>query len=257
MPTDETRILTNARCLSEGVDVPALDAVVFFHPRNSMVDVVQSVGRVMRKSEGKDYGYIILPVAVPPNESPAAVLDDNKRFKVVWQILNALRAHDERFDARVNSLSLNEGDADLPVETDHTGPMADNAHAEAFSDGSEVTQMVLFSLEEWQEAIYTKLVDKVGSRTYWDKWAEDVARIAQAQITRITAIVEDANPRLRKEFDRFVEGLRGNLNDSITEQDAISMLSQHLITAPVFNALFSEYDFAKQNPVSQVMQLGS
>ena len=254
MPTDETRILTNARCLSEGVDVPALDAVVFFHPRNSMVDVVQSVGRVMRKSEGKDYGYIILPVAVPPNESPAAVLDDNKRFKVVWQILNALRAHDERFDARVNSLSLNEGDADLPVETDHTGPMLDNAHAEAFSDGSEVTQMVLFSLEEWQEAIYTKLVDKVGSRTYWDKWAEDVARIAQAQITRITAIVEDANPRLRKEFDRFIEGLRGNLNDSITEQDAISMLSQHLITAPVFNALFSEYDFAKQNPVSQVMQ---
>ena len=254
MPTDETRILTNARCLSEGVDVPALDAVVFFHPRNSMVDVVQSVGRVMRKSEGKDYGYIILPVAVPPNESPAAVLDDNKRFKVVWQILNALRAHDERFDARVNSLSLDEGDADLPVETDHTGPMVDNAHAEAFSDGSEVTQMVLFSLEEWQEAIYTKLVDKVGSRTYWDKWAEDVARIAQAQITRITAIVEDANPRLRKEFDRFVEGLRGNLNDSITEQDAISMLSQHLITAPVFNALFSEYDFAKQNPVSQVMQ---
>ena len=254
MPTDETRILTNARCLSEGVDVPALDAVVFFHPRNSMVDVVQSVGRVMRKSEGKDYGYIILPVAVPPNESPAAVLDDNKRFKVVWQILNALRAHDERFDARVNSLSLNEGDADLPVETDHTGPMADNAHAEAFSDGSEVTQMVLFNLEEWQEAIYTKLVDKVGSRTYWDKWAEDVARIAQAQITRITAIVDDANPRLRKEFDHFVEGLRGNLNDSITEQDAISMLSQHLITAPVFNALFSEYDFAKQNPVSQVMQ---
>lgn len=254
MPTDETRILTNARCLSEGVDVPALDAVVFFHPRNSMVDVVQSVGRVMRKSEGKDYGYIILPVAVPPNESPAAVLDDNKRFKVVWQILNALRAHDERFDARVNSLSLNEGDADLPVETDHTGPMVDNARAEAFSDGSEVTQMVLFSLEEWQEAIYTKLVDKVGSRTYWDKWAEDVARIAQAQITRITAIVEDANPRLRKEFDRFVEGLRGNLNDSITEQDAISMLSQHLITAPVFNALFAEYDFAKQNPVSQVMQ---
>lgn len=254
MPTDETRILTNARCLSEGVDVPALDAVVFFHPRNSMVDVVQSVGRVMRKSEGKDYGYIILPVAVPPNESPAAVLDDNKRFKVVWQILNALRAHDERFDARVNSLSLNEGDADLPVETDHTGPMVDNAHAEAFSDGSEVTQMVLFSLEEWQEAIYTKLVDKVGSRTYWDKWAEDVARIAQAQITRITAIVDDANPRLRKEFDRFIEGLRGNLNDSITEQDAISMLSQHLITAPVFNALFSEYDFAKQNPVSQVMQ---
>ena len=86
IPADETRILTNARCLSEGVDVPALDSVIFFHPRNSMVDVVQSVGRVMRKAEGKDYGYIILPVAIPPGVSPSQALNDNTRFRVVWQI---------------------------------------------------------------------------------------------------------------------------------------------------------------------------
>lgn len=108
MDEDETRILTNTCCLSEGVDVPGLDAVIFFNPRNSMVDVVQSVGRVMRKSEGKEYGYIILPVAVPPGKSPSEALDDNTRFKVVWQILNALRAHDDRFNAKVNSIALNE-----------------------------------------------------------------------------------------------------------------------------------------------------
>lgn len=107
VPEGECRILSNARCLSEGVDVPALDAVLFLHPRNSVVDVVQSVGRVMRLSEGKDYGYIILPVAVPAGVSPSQALSDNRRFKVVWQVLNALRAHDDRFNAMVNSIALN------------------------------------------------------------------------------------------------------------------------------------------------------
>lgn len=257
--TEVTRVLTNARCLSEGVDVPALDSVIFFNPRNSMVDVVQSIGRVMRKSEGKDYGYIILPVAVPPNVSPAAALNDNTRFKVVWQILNALRAHDDRFNAKVNSIALNEGNVhELPLGIDHVSDprkVLDKSETYPLNDPDPtVQQIALFSLEKWEEALYVKLVDKVGTRTYWEDWAADVASIAQAQITRISALLETASPTLRREFDAFVEGLRGNLNDSITEQQAVEMLSQHLITAPVFNALFTEYDFATHNPVAQVMQ---
>ena len=257
VPATETRMLTNARCLSEGVDVPALDAVVFFNPRNSQVDVVQSVGRVMRKAENKDYGYIILPVAVPPGTDPSTVLDDNKRFRVVWQILNALRAHDDRFNAQINSIALNEGSVkDLPIEHDHLSNQTVAGQSEqAYEESSnEVTQMVLFSLEKWQEALYTKLVDKVGDRRYWDDWADDVADIATAQITRINSLLDGADPTVAGEFERFVEGLRGNLNDSITSDEAISMLSQHLITAPVFDALFSEHDFASHNPVSKVMQ---
>lgn len=257
VPETETRMLTNARCLSEGVDVPALDAVVFFNPRNSMVDVVQSVGRVMRKAEGKEYGYIILPVAVPPGAEPSTVLNDNKRFRVVWQILNALRAHDDRFNAKINSIALNEGSVkDLPVEVDHVSKKTVAGQSEQPLDdrSNEVTQMVLFSLEQWQEALYTKLVDKVGTRTYWEDWADDVADIAQAQIIRINSLLDGADPTVTEEFERFVEGLRGNLNDSITRDEAISMLSQHLITSPVFDALFSEHDFAAHNPVSKVMQ---
>lgn len=251
----ETKILTNARCLSEGVDVPALDSVIFFNPRNSMVDVVQSVGRVMRKSPGKNYGYIILPVAVPPGVAPSAALNDSRRFKVVWQVLNALRAHDDRFNAMVNSIALNEGNIkDLPVETEHTGPTSKDIDNAPYDNAESATQYVLFSLEQWQEAIYTKLVDKVGTRTYWEDWADDVADIAQAQITRIKALLDNASPTIKEEFERFVEGLRGNLNESISDDEAISMLSQHLITAPVFDALFAESSFAKQNPVSQVMQ---
>ena len=265
----ESRVLTNARCLSEGVDVPALDAVIFFNPRNSMVDVVQSVGRVMRKSEGKDYGYIILPVAVASNVSPAEALNDNQRFKVVWQILNALRAHDDRFNAKINSIALNgtAGQEDLPIDVVHVPRDDEKSDAEKLkeadetkspeplADSSTVTQQIaLFSLEQWQEAIYTKLVDKVGTRTYWEDWADDVATIAENQITRIRALLDGADGSLRTEFDSFVEGLRNNLNDGISEEDAISMLSQHLITAPVFNALFENHDFITHNPVAQVME---
>ena len=76
-------MLSNARCLSEGVDVPALDAVMFLSPRKSQVDIVQSVGRVMRLAPGKRYGYIILPVAIPSGMTPEKVLTDNDTFRVV------------------------------------------------------------------------------------------------------------------------------------------------------------------------------
>ena len=266
---NECRILTNARCLSEGVDVPALDAVLFLHPRNSVVDVVQSVGRVMRKSPGKDYGYIILPVAVPEGVKPSEALNDNRRFKTVWQVLNALRAHDDRFNAMVNSIALNSKTRDKTgqgvdrILGGHVGPAEDSTSSggtgvDAGSDGSgaaeQTKQMALFSLSEWTEAIYTKIVDKVGTRTYWEDWAADVADIAAAQITRINATLAAASPELAQGFDDFVDGLRANLNESISREDAVSMLSQHLITKPVFDALFEGHDFAAQNPVSKVMQ---
>ncbi|OBB57816.1 helicase [Mycobacterium sp. 852013-51886_SCH5428379] len=258
----ECRILTNARCLSEGVDVPALDAVLFLHPRNSIVDVVQSVGRVMRLSPGKDYGYVILPVAVPAGVDPATALADNVRFKVVWQVLNALRSHDERFDAMINSIALNQtdkktGQGNNRLLGGHIGPTANGTDGDTEVPTKAVpAQMALFSLSEWQEAIYTRIVDKVGTRVYWDQWATDVADIAQAQITRINAILDDpsADKAVIEQFDWFLKGLRDNLNDSVTRSDAISMLSQHLITKPVFDALFAGHDFAIHNPVSKVMQ---
>lgn len=201
---DECRILSNARCLSEGVDVPALDAVMFLQPRNSVVDVVQSVGRVMRKAEGKDYGYVILPVTVPEGVEPAAALGDNKRFQVVWQVLNALRSHDERFDAIVNSIALNTGSETKTTDPEsagvgssallggHIGPTSDdpdtNTGEKSGDRGGATKQMALFSLSQWQEAIYARIVDKVGTRTYWEHWAADVADIAGRLITRITAL---------------------------------------------------------------------
>lgn len=272
---NECRILTNARCLSEGVDVPALDAVLFLHPRNSIVDVVQSVGRVMRKAEGKNYGYIILPVAVPADMSPSQALSDNRRFKVVWDVLNALRAHDERFDAHVNSIALNTGkntaksgkgssallgghiggaDSNTDETLKPSGESSDTDTDSSDDSSGFTSQMALFSLSQWREAIFARIVDKVGTRAYWEDWAHQVADISAALITRIKTILDQGDKKTAKEFERFLKGLRDNLNDSISEVDAISMLSQHLITKPVFDALFEGHDFASHNPVSKVMQ---
>ena len=244
------RILSNARCLSEGVDVPALDAVMFLSPRKSQVDIVQSVGRVMRLAPGEQYGYIILPVAIPSGMSPEDVLSDNDTFRVVWEVLQALRAHDERFDAMVNKIDLNQSKPDKIAIIDPFGAPGDDDD----SSGTPTPQQAAFdlgALGKWREAIYARLVQKVGSRRYWEQWAKDVADIAARHRTRLAKRVQD--PEVAGEFERFLAALRANLNDSITSESAIDMLSQHLVTKPVFDAVFDGYDFAAENPVAQVM----
>jgi predicted helicase len=248
------RILSNARCLSEGVDVPALDAVLFLNPRNSVVDVVQSVGRVMRKAEGKKYGYVILPVGIPADMTPEEALKDNEKYKVVWQVLQALRAHDDRFNATVNQIELNKARPDqIQVIGVSGGPEEGQDGSQGKAQGVQFT-FAFPDLEEWREAIYARIVLKCGDRRYWESWAKDVAQIAERHTTRIKALLDGFGQKHRKVFDEFLKGLQTNLNPSIDEEAAIEMLSQHLITKPVFDALFEGYKFTQRNPVSIAMQ---
>ncbi len=257
IPDGECRILSNARCLSEGVDVPALDAVLFLSPRNSLVDVVQSVGRVMRKAPGKKYGYVILPVATPAGVAPEEALKDNKRYKVVWDVLNALRSHDDRFNAMINSINLDhDTKGKIDIEIIGQGPATDSDHDSGADPSTKPTaaQLPLFPYTQWRDSILARIVKKVGDREYWDAWADDVVDINTNQITRINTILAAGDPQVTDQFDQFLTGLRANLNDSIGPDDAVSMLSQHLITRPVFEALFEHASFAAQNPVSITMQ---
>lgn len=250
-PADVCRVLTNARCLSEGVDVPALDAVLFLTPRGSQVDVVQSVGRVMRKAPGKQLGYIVLPIVVPTGVAPEDALRDNERYKVVWQVLQALRSHDERFHAMINQIELNKNRPERLDIIDVT-PRPDQPEQTEVSD----TQLALdYGFDGFRDAMYARIVAKVGERRYWETWAKDVADIAQAHITRIRGLLSDPESNPAKEFEAFLGGLRGNLNDNITADEAIEMLAQHLITRPIFEALFTGYNFAASNPVAQTMEL--
>lgn len=266
-PDNHCHILSNVRCLSEGVDVPALDAVLFLTPRNSQVDVVQSVGRVMRKSPGKTRGYVILPVVIPAGVPPEKALNDNITYKVVWQVLQALRSHDDHFDAFVNKLDLvgiNNSKMEVIAVTDNLAkpstrkprPGSENTigEQEVKPYTSEQTTMH-FEIGELERAIYAKVVKKCGRRMYWEDWAADVAKIAQSHITRISTIVNSAdNTREASKFKAFANELRDDLNESIKDEEVVEMLAQHLITKPVFDALFGSTSFAGHNPVSRAMQ---
>ncbi|QOQ39926.1 DEAD/DEAH box helicase [Trueperella pecoris] len=258
------RILTNARCLSEGVDVPTLDAVLFLNPRNSQVDVIQAVGRVMRKAEGKEFGYIILPVAVPAGIAPEEALNDNERFKVVWQVLQAIRAHDERFDNTINSIEYNNARPEniLVDVVDLSGTPAsgmfdgsapgDEDSGSAPDQGTTTQGTFIFPAADWKDAVYAKIVKKVGTREYWDDWSADIADIASRYINLIENLLEE--PENQDAFKVFVESLQATLNPAIDAAQAVEMLAQHLITKPLFDAMFPDQEFTAQNPVSIAMQ---
>lgn len=252
--SNECRVLTNVRCLSEGVDVPSLDAVLFLSARNSQVDVVQSVGRVMRKSPGKKYGYIVIPVVVPYDVEPSKALDDNSKYKVVWTVLNALRAHDDRFNAEINKIDLNKkiSNSILVGGASHGADYGDGTSTNE-TTSKEISEQLALQFQELQGVMYAKMVQKVGDRVYWEKWAKDVAEIAEKQIGRIKLLIEKDDTH-HKAFQSFLSGLQKNINPSISQDQAIEMLSQHIITKPVFEALFEGYSFVENNAVSKAMQ---
>lgn len=256
----ECHMLTNARCLSEGIDVPSLDAVIFIDPKKSQVDIVQAVGRVMRRSEGKKYGYIIIPVVVPANAEGDKVLEKHPCFKIVWEILYGLRAHDDRFDAKIFNVEFTKR---KPQNILFGGVGASRKDEDQHSDGDsspryqtaaeQLAAQLALDFNDLQNVFYAKMVTKVGPRHYWELWARDIAQIAERHIERIKTLIAD-NGKHRRAFDQLMRGLHRNINPGLSEQDAIEMLSQHIISRPVFEALFENYQFAASNPISRSMQ---
>ena len=244
---DACRILSNARCLTEGIDVPALDAVLFMSPRNSHVDIVQAVGRAMRKAPGKQYGYIVLPVAIPAGVDPADALNDNERFAAVWGVLRALRSHDDRLDAEINRMDLNRKPSDRIIFSN--GHLSDDDE-----DGPQPTSLPFPPLDVPAGAIYARIVEKCGDRKYWETWAKDVADIFERLVLRIDNLLDgEENETLREWFDDFHADLKASINDSITRENAVEMMAQHVLTRPVFEALFDDYEFAAGNPVARAL----
>lgn len=259
----ECRVVTNVRCLSEGVDVPSLDAVLFLSARNSQVDVVQSVGRVMRtfhkgQPDEKKYGYIIIPIVVPSGVSAEEALDNSKTFDVVWEILNALRSHDDRFNAMVNKIALNK---QKPNKQSYTPSVTIGRPGLGFQEGeeearqmenAEIARQLELRFGELQDGMYAKLVEKCGDRLYWENWAKEIGLIAHKFIERISKLIQSGIHK--KAFNEYLKGLQRDLNPSVDAAQAIEMLAQHIITRPVFDALFADYQFVNNNAVSRSMQ---
>ena len=251
---DECHVLSNAKCLTEGVDVPALDAVLFLSPRSSQIDVVQAVGRAMRKSDstGKKFGYIIIPVTVPATENYEKIVLDRK-FNPTFQVLQALKSHDEDFYDTINQADLKVNKkvtvAIFTGNTDSDGKQS--ASGDVQSTQPELNVEVSGKV---RDAIFARIVDSLTDKHYYTRWAKETARINEQYEERIKGLIKADKNGIRAEFDKFHSALRRELNSGITKDKAISLLAQHLVTKPIFDALFSEFEFAKHNPVSQAME---
>ena len=245
---NDCRILNNVRCLAEGVDVPALDAIIFMASKKSQVEIVQAVGRVMRKAPHKKFGYIIIPVIVPMSKSPEEALNNSEDFKDVWKIINALRAHDENMNIEIERIRNY-----LSSDERKSGSLPGSGKIIIENVNPQLVLGDLFRWNDLRNKIYARMVEHVGNRLYWIQWAQKVTEIVERHTKRINELIS-VEGKPREDFYKFVDALHKNLNPSVTPDEAVDMLAQHLVTRPVFEALFENYSFVKNNPVSVAMQ---
>lgn len=247
------KVLSNARCLSEGVDVPALDSIVFFDGKSAMVDIIQAVGRVMRKAKRKKRGYIILPIAL--EESEIENLDEavnNTNFKNIWKVIKALRSHDPSL---VDEATFREK-IKIFESDDHNNDEANQDDEEPQKDKTDKTkqdpkqaQKTLFDailLQDLANAVYNVMPTKLGDRNYWENFTKKTGNIARTLNSRLKDIFEK-NPEF---FNGFLDSLKGNIHSNIKEDEALDMITSHIITKPIFDAIFGDNI---QNPISKAL----
>ncbi|GAA8962851.1 DEAD/DEAH box helicase family protein [Helicobacter pylori] len=247
------KVLSNARCLSEGVDVPALDSIVFFDGKSAMVDIIQAVGRVMRKAKHKKRGYIILPIAL--EESEIKNLDEavnNTNFKNIWKVIKALRSHDPSL---VDEATFREK-IKIFGSDDHNNDETNQDDEELQKDKTDKTkqdpkqaQKTLFDaifLQNLADAVYNVMPTKLGDRNYWENFTKKTGNIARTLNNRLKDIFEK-NPEF---FHGFLDSLKGNIHSNIKEDEALDMITSHIITKPVFDAIFGE---SIQNPIAKAL----
>ncbi|NHA82978.1 DEAD/DEAH box helicase [Helicobacter pylori] len=244
------KVLSNARCLSEGVDVPALDSVIFFDGKSAMVDIIQAVGRVMRKAKHKKRGYIILPIAL--EESEIKNLDEavkNTNFKNIWKVIKALRSHDPSlvdeatFREKIKVFGSDDNDNDGTNQSDEE-PKKDQTKQDPKQAQKTLFDAIL--LQDLANAVYNVMPTKLGDRNYWENFAKKTGNIARTLNHRLKELF-DKNPEI---FDNFLTSLRGNIHQSIKEEEALDMIISHVITKPIFDAIFGDNI---QNPIAKAL----
>ncbi len=242
------KVLSNARCLSEGVDVPALDSIVFFDGKSAMVDIIQAVGRVMRKAKRKKRGYIILPIAL--EESEIQNLDEavnNTNFKNIWKVIKALRSHDPSlvdeatFREKIKIFGSDDGDQD---DEEFQKDKTDKTEQDPKQAQKTLFDAIL--LQDLANAVYNVMPTKLGDRNYWENFATKTGNIARTLNNRLKDIFEK-NPEI---FHGFLDSLRGNIHQNIKEDEALDMITSHIITKPIFDAIFGDNI---KNPISKAL----
>ncbi len=234
----EVRMLTNVRCLNEGIDVPALDAVLFLSPRSSKIDIVQSIGRVMRKSPGKKFGYIIIPVIVDNDSLGDEIFNKNyPEYKDVWDVVNALLAHDESFNNEISKLAFISSKYKkynrLIIGRVYNDTIQINNADDQFND--------------YYDSIKAKIIPHNYFERFWLRWVEEIKQVYESQKQQIKSVI-DADNNFRQTFDQYYDFFK-TFNENLLVSEFIEMIAQRVVMWPVFEALL-ENNEAQDNIVN-------
>lgn len=239
-PADRCRIISNVRCLSEGVDVPSLDAVIFLTPKKSKVDIIQAVGRALRKAAEKNFGYVIVPIIVPSKvngEVKQYFEENNEKYQTIYEVARMLGAHDDAMNVEIERLNASGRSSKIKI-----------LRTPEF-DASQTN----LPFEIFQTELIAQVVNHAGNRNYWKDWASKVSVIVQRHTEEIKKLISQKDSPQAAAFNNFLDDLHNIINPAITADEAVDMLAQHLVTRPVFEALFDNFSFVQNNPVSKSM----
>ena len=198
----------------------------------------------MRKHSGKDYGYVILPVAIPADEDINKTLDDGNTWKVVWEVLNALRSHDPNLAAEINQLVLEK-------KISKNGKVGEKIRIASITDRPNDPNYQQF-LGKFYSKMSSKLVEKVGDINYYDKYGKDIGSTAKNVENRIKNKLEKS-PQLQNHLNDFHQGLQQIINEDITKHESIQIIGQHIVMSRIFDMMFSG-EFTSHNPISQILE---
>ena len=227
---EKIKILSNAQCLSEGVDIPSVNGILFAEPKKSQIQVVQAVGRAIRKAKSKNYGYIILPIIVPNNENPDLFLEDSS-YNHIWQVLKALRTHDKSIGYEIDNLQF--GDYE-------------SGNGEDFPEEPEIEL-------SFEQKLYFKIFEKVGDKRYLESWIGDIEKLGKELLKKIRKEQQENN-NYKQAFDYFRKDFKKNINKTITSRNIQIMLVQQLLTEPIFQSLFPDKNILTNNPIYQEVE---
>ncbi len=241
---DTCQIITNARVLSEGVNVPSLDAVLFLDPRSSQIDITQQVGRVMRRAPGKEKGYIVIPVVVPQDADPREQLEASD-WSTVWQVVKALRSHDERLNYYINQPDAWAQNAPFSVRVARLG--------EPDGDPKKLQETYRQLHLELSHEIASKVVEICGDRQTYPTWGRRAAEVCAQIQTRVEHLTSEGG-LCEEAFEKFLEGIRASVRGEVEVKAAQQMIAQHIVTIPVFDAMLGKNEFSQHNPVSKEIE---
>ena len=248
-PSDDgsVKVLCNARCLSEGVDVPALDAVVFLSPKEATIDIIQQVGRVMRRAEGKEKGYVVVPLLLEDSIFTEEGITKSGDYRTLIKVAKALKSHDKRMKDMLNFKDLTN------VQVRHITPSdADIDRSKLSEEEKEQLRWTIGNITgDLVEAVKVSLYSGASDKEYWKNWAIDIGEQTQKLQEEVLGHLEQTENR--EAYDKFLEGARQSLSANMSDKEAVSFLAQYIVTKPVFEALYSDYDFAGNNDVARIL----